>query len=156
MRRKQITNVTIPDAMEILLKTYNQILVSFPSALPEAGGILGCRTDGVVCVFRYDPGSGCSLSTVYEPNVALLNKAIEDWAAEGIAFCGIIHSHLPGVELLSQEDLEYMDIILNAMPQGITQLYFPIMIPKEKILPFVARMGTDGIIVQKDTLNIIT
>jgi len=92
---------------------------------------------------------------VYIPNVVMLNQTIADWTVNGISFCGILHSHLQGIELLSQEDMVYIQNIMEAMPKEIKSLYFPIVVPNEKMIPFVAYKGADGIIIQKEAINII-
>lgn len=92
---------------------------------------------------------------VYKPNTEMLNHSISAWHAQGIRFCGIFHSHPPGQRTLSHGDLAYIRTIMDAMPDGVDQLYFPIVIPGEGIYPFVAERTESGLQIRKDEMELI-
>ena len=124
--------------MTIDQHTYDALSAAFSPVPPEAGGILGSR-NGCICVFVYDPGTPDISRNCYTPDVDFLNSIIEQWQEEGITFCGIVHSHPPGQQNLSEADLSYIQTILDCMPVRIQELYFPITIPGEGIFPYLAR-----------------
>lgn len=124
--------------MTIDQHTYNVLSAAFSPVPPEAGGILG-SSDGCICAFVYDPGTPDMSRNCYTPDVDFLNRIIEQWQDQGIAFCGIVHSHPPGQQNLSEADLEYIQTILNCIPKQIHALYFPIVIPGEGIFPYLAK-----------------
>ena len=62
-----------------------EILKKLPCEPPEIGGILGGKNGVVTChVLDYGKtgGSPCS----YTPNIAYLNRKIEEWFKDGIEF----------------------------------------------------------------------
>ena len=68
-----------------------EILKKLPCEPPEIGGILGGKNGVVTChVLDYGKtgGSPCS----YTPNIAYLNRKIEEWFKDGIEFMGIFHT----------------------------------------------------------------
>lgn len=128
--------------MKILNWIHDQIIQYMMPPPPESGGILG-QKDGVICAFAFDPGTLASPEcAVYIPQIEALNAQIEQWTREGIAFCGMFHSHLPGAETLSADDLIYINTIAAAVPDGILPLYFPIVFPGRKMLAY--RTGNQG------------
>ncbi len=104
---------------------YEDIRSTFAEAPIESGGILGER-NGVVCRFFFDR-LGRRDAGSYIPHTASLNRIIEDWADEGIAFGGIIHSHPHGVGQLSPDDRRYFEEIY-ALTDGKRPLYAPVVI----------------------------
>ena len=71
----------------------------------ELGGILGSSLKGIITDVAADTPTdkvGCRFE--YRPNTALLNKQIEKWAEEGIAFAGLFHTHFSGSRTLSDAD----------------------------------------------------
>jgi len=141
--------------MKILLDVYNEILSVFPVVPPETGGIIGCGKNEIVSKFYFDYGCRCEMELQYVPNISILNNIISTWNTESVVFGGIIHSHFPGVERLSHEDENYIVEIMNTMPRCISKLYFPIVIPQNKIIPFVACRSADGIKIYEDELYIM-
>lgn len=127
--------------MTIDQHTYDALCAAFSPVPPEAGGILGSK-DGCICAFVYDPGTPDTTRGCYTPNVAYLNKVIEQWQVQGITFSGIVHSHPPGQNRLSKADQSYIEVILNHMPLQISALYFPIVIPGEGVFSYLARRRT--------------
>ena len=88
-----------------------EILRKLPCEPPEIGGILGGKNGVVTChVLDYGKtgGSPCS----YTPNIAYLNRKIEEWFKDGIEFMGIFHVHFGGAESLSPGDKLYIGQIL--------------------------------------------
>lgn len=69
---------------------------------------------GTLCRFYAD---GSTSSEEYCPNICVLNRVIDGWWQEGIAFAGIAHSHPNGVLQLSREDIAYAETIVAANPQ---------------------------------------
>ena len=66
-----------------------EILKKLPCEPPEIGGILGGKNGVVTChVLDYGKtgGSPCS----YTPNIAYLNRKIEEWFKDGIEFMCIL------------------------------------------------------------------
>ena len=130
-------------------------MASYPTPPPEQGGILGIR-DGSICEYFHDASHGCAHQAVYEPDTELLNRVIENWADDEICFAGIVHSHIAGQETLSADDVEYINVIFNAMPENITELYFPIIIPENSTLvSFSAQRKNQNIIISTDDVQII-
>lgn len=121
----------------------------------ENGGILG-SIDGIITVAIADNGHSNTCGCSYEPNVEMFNQIISEWQKEDIEFSGIYHTHFFGVETLSQGDIDYINLILSAMPEQITQLYFPVVLPeKQQMIPYLAEKTAGGIRIVKDSLNVI-
>lgn len=126
--------------MTIDQHTYHALSAAFSPVPPEAGGILGSK-NGCICAFVYDPGIPDLTRNCYTPDVDFLNWVTEQWQEAGIIFCGIVHSHPPGQQTLSEADLDYIRTIMDSMPTQISELYFPIDIPGDGIFPYLARHG---------------
>ena len=119
----------------------------------ESGGALG-ESEGVIFDVVFDKGLSDKMCT-YEPNVNLLNSAIEKWQENNIAFAGIFHTHFFGVNTLSSEDIAYIKQILRAMPDSISNLCFPLVLPeKEIIIPYTAKKNNNDICIIEDILTI--
>ena len=89
------------------------ILKTLGNALPEAGGILGGKGKNVEC-FYYDASPCCCSATTYSPNTEVLNYVINNvWEKKEIRFMGFVHSHINNSDI-SEEDVEYMQTILNS------------------------------------------
>lgn len=140
--------------MDILEKVCQLITHSYPAVPPENGGILGIR-DGVVCEYLHDRSSQLTDKAVYIPDVQWINCCIEEWNRKGISFGGIIHSHLSGQMYLSDTDKEYIHLIMNAMPGSVNKLYFPIIIPGEKIICFSAWKTERDVVIREEAVHII-
>ncbi|MGN0543539.1 MAG: hypothetical protein ACI4JG_08835 [Acutalibacteraceae bacterium] len=139
--------------MNILKSVYKHILLC-PNVPPEIGGILGSK-DNVICDFEFDIGTNITESAVYEPNIDKLNAKIVEWEKDDIMFCGMFHSHLISQPGLSTDDTRYINTILNSMPKNIESLFFPIVLPKVKILSYKAMRKHDGIDICEDIIKII-
>ncbi len=105
---------------------FNQIKNSIGRMKPEQGGILGIRNDGdVVDCFIHDQAAKVGYAE-YNPNVQFLNEVINnDWNANGIDFCGFIHSHPSPSNKLSEADIEYAKRIMKEF--DLAYLYMPLV-----------------------------
>lgn len=109
--------------MRILKSTLQEIIEALGKRPVESGGIIGCK-NGCICAFIVDDSYFSQYE--YRPDVAFLNGEIQKWNAEGIAFCGIVHSHLYGLDKPSESDRVYAQrLFLHG--SNIALLYFPIM-----------------------------
>lgn len=142
------------ETMKIYRDVYRQMLTSFPTVPPETGGIMGSSDEGIITDFIFDRGTPIYDKAVYTPDVFFLNHIIAAWGKEGIRFCGIIHSHPDYNESLSLMDELYIQTVMDQMPKDKCHLYFPIMIPFRKIIPFVASNTGRGLIIQAKSLKI--
>lgn len=141
--------------MHILKNLYDEISSKYVIPPPEQGGILGIK-NGIVCEYYHDASSNITNCAVYEPDVEVLNKKIEEWGDGDINFGGIVHSHLIGQAELSLDDKEYIKLLFNSLPDQINSLYFPIIIPETKdFISFVAERSKNGITIRPDEIHII-
>lgn len=138
--------------MRIKSEIFNSIILDFPNIPIEAGGILG-GTSGAITKYILDSGKG--EYGKYTPNTKMINKIIFDWAEKGIEFYGICHSHYPTGEKLSSADIEYIKRIMIALSDLYDYLYFPIVIPQKKIIPYKAEIANNNILISKDKLFLI-
>lgn len=129
-----------------------EILKKLPCEPPEIGGILGGKNGVVTChVLDYGKtgGSPCS----YTPNIAYLNRKIEEWFKDGIEFMGIFHVHFGGAESLSPGDKLYIGQILEAMPEEINCLYFPVVkMPEREMVVYRASNDHGKIKIEKEPI----
>ena len=113
--------------MRIKKEIYYSILTSVKDIPPESGGILG-EKDGIIQFVVYDEGVKNEKLCSYAPNVEKLNVVIQKWQEEGILICGMFHTHFFGVETLSEGDVNYINMIMEQMPEEIKTLFFPIIV----------------------------
>ena len=119
---------------------------------PEKGGIIGSK-GGVVCTYSLDDGEVQTGSYAYAPNVEKLNGMIVQWAEKGIRFAGLFHSHPYPQTELSVADMEYITKIMGAMPDSISELHFPVVVPGLGMTGHLAkRRGGEVIIVQENIM----
>lgn len=137
--------------MKIQKSVFEEIISTVPYVPPESGGMIG-GTNQVITHFVLDNGTFLSNGyDIYVPDTLLLNKTICKWKKDGIDFYGIFHSHFPGGTCLSNGDKRYIIQIMNAMPQYINKLYFPIIFPKENMIVYRAdRVGKDIYLASED------
>ncbi|MCI5728235.1 MAG: hypothetical protein MR374_01660 [Clostridia bacterium] len=141
--------------MKILASVYQRILDSMPAVPPEIGGILG-SIDGVICECQVDAGCPIHCGCFYSPNVDFLNDTIKNWQSKGIVFHGIFHTHFFGVQTLSDGDMAYINVILQAMPTHISELYFPVVVLPEKIVvSYLAIHDGKMVNIKNDELSIV-
>lgn len=130
-------------------------LLSLPPVPPETGGLLGGH-DGIIDSWYVDRAAPVLDRAVYIPDLPDLNRQLEKWSAQQIDFMGIFHSHLREQPRLSQADQAYIGKIFAGKPAHMTRLFFPVVIPGEKIIPFCAQSKPDGIMeIVLDTLTIL-
>lgn len=140
--------------MYIKKEVYNKILFDTPKLPPESGGILG-GYDGKVTLFVSDKGKSLSSSYKYEPNTELLNTTINNWLNNDVEFMGIYHSHPKNCEKLSVADIEYINQVMRSVSDYTDKLYFPLVIPKEKIISFYGLIVADEIKIFQDVIQLI-
>lgn len=140
--------------MVICASTYQKIMNSYPIVPPENGGIIG-GMNGVVNAYYHDNTEQDQSCAVYLPNFVVLNQKITSWSQSGIDFMGIIHSH-PTTQIdLSSSDIDYIIHILETVSNVIDHLYFPILIPNQKLYSYIAQRYDGGIQIQSDEIKII-
>jgi hypothetical protein len=130
-------------------RVYRLITESAKESDTEIGGILG--GDGHVinrcCI---DKGKGVKCKCSYIPDVIYLNRVIADWAKDNIMFMGIYHTHFFNVATLSDGDISYIEKIVNAMPDYIEKVYFPVIsLPELIFTVYVARKLPGKISIEK-------
>jgi hypothetical protein len=144
------------EKMVICENAMNEIMRTVGSKGPESGGILlGSREDFVIQKFIFDPKGSTSYSS-YDPDVQFLNSTIKrEWAENGLALLGFLHSHPRGVERLSGDwgnntgDIGYIKAILRAIPD-LKKFLAPVMFSpadgkgSSKIFPYVAYRGNEA------------
>lgn len=140
--------------MKILLPIYEQIIHTYSDVPPEQGGIIGER-DGIVCSYFHDIAPQSAYSAVYTPNIGVLNRQIQTWRADNIRFCGIVHSHPNGQITLSAQDQYYIQTIIHIVPNTISQLFFPIIIPKHGIYSYLVFPHESTFSIHSDTITIV-
>ena len=110
--------------MKIRQTVLDRIGVTIGKHKPETGGVLGIK-ENVICSFYFDENS-TRITTEYCPNISDINFNLGEWAKDGIAFAGIIHSHPNGCAELSATDKESIFHILKTI-NCLHRLYFPII-----------------------------
>lgn len=134
--------------------TYEYILNNVPKTPPEAGGILGAKQGTIVQAYL-DKGLSKNKYCCYEPNTFLLNSVIQNWQKQNIDFVGIFHTHYYGVSTLSKNDISYINLILNSMPEEVENLYFPVVLPEQQtIIPYIAIKTVNGIKIFEEKIKI--
>lgn len=139
--------------MIILSEIYTK-LINCPDVPPETGGIIGINGN-IVCECFHDSNSCEYNRAIYIPNVELLNDKIQQWQKINIHFAGIFHTHPIGQPDLSIDDISYINNIFQAVPMSVNNLYFPIVLPNLKLIPYKAIRFGDSIQVIEDKLKII-
>ena len=66
----------------------------------------------------------------------------------------MFHSHPIGQETLSKDDVEYINSIFDSMPDSVTELYFPIVIPKSHIIVYKAIRENHRVCIENDSVII--
>ncbi len=138
--------------MKLLGEIYNK-LINLPEVPPESGGIIGSK-DGVGVALCEDVFSGKSHFS-YSPNVRFLNNVIEKWAKEEISLYAIYHTHVEKGYGLSEQDKDYIDKILRTISDMKKSLYFPIVIPNDKIVVYKAIYYNGALNIEQNKLIII-
>ena len=129
-------------------------ILNAPFVPPETGGIIG-GTKGIITEFFFDEGHSVNDHAAYIPDIGLINSRIQRWQEEGISFYGMYHTHPDHQETLSGDDVLYIKEIMRAMPDNVPFLYFPVVIPKQKIIPYKATIVKDTVYLTEDILHIL-
>ncbi len=138
--------------MYITKEVYNKIVYNTPKPPPEMGGAI-FQKSGVVSHFVIDSGL-CEYGK-YTPDVNFLNEQIEQFVEKGYEFCGIFHSHFPFGENLSDDDKKYIEIITLSLENQCGKLYFPIVLPNDKLISYCSYVKEGKVIILNDNLFII-
>lgn len=121
---------------------------------PEKGGIIGSK-DGVVRVSCLDDGAVQAECYAYVPNIERLNDVIDEWISKGIHFAGMFHSHPYPQKELSLADREYIVTIMGAMPDSVTELHFPVVVPGVGMTGHLAKYIDGEVIVVPEDIIIV-
>lgn len=138
--------------MKIEKRIYDALIHSCPDTSYEIGGIIG-TIDGVIRCYVFDKQK--FEYGIYRPNTKYLNHIIAKWQKDNVSFCGIFHSHYPSGDNLSKSDLEYIEIIMFALRDYCSILYFPIIIPNKKIVLYRATIVDSRLVTETEDLIII-
>ena len=131
-------------------EVYDRIL-GVCSVPPETGGMIGGKDKRIYMLVVEEPNGEYE----YRPDVNLLNKIIADWNNRGISFYGLFHSH--GVNgKLSKGDVEYIKVIMHAMPICIDTLLFPVVLPQERMIPYMAKRIGEEVVIEEIELKIVS
>lgn len=133
--------------MIITKSVHDEILRKVKQAPPETGGALG-MTEGVITHFVFDKGVGEN-PCCYEPDVKRLNSVIKAWQEKGVLFCGIVHSHIPLQNELSDDDEIYIKSILESMKGCCEFLYFPV-VTDGCVTSYCARLVSGELVIEKE------
>lgn len=134
-------------------QVYNRLL-KCPQVPPEIGGLLG-GNNLIISTVIFDDGFIENSGIKYVPNINYLNQCICEWYENGIEFYGIFHTHSKNWPTLSNEDQKYIEVILNAMPDDINQLYFPLVFPRDKVIMFSAVKNKETFHIFNEDIEII-
>lgn len=114
----------------------------------ETGGYLGKKGD-IICEFEFDSGVKCENPGIYKINSIKLNKVLTSWEFDNVILCGILHTHLAGEGRLSQGDKMFMEKFMKYNKEIYTEFYFPIVLPKDKIIFYQATSYKDNVKIEK-------
>lgn len=141
--------------MKILEDVLDKIIISSPLVPPETGGIIGGKNQ-IVSHVVFDSGNKNSNGyDIYAPNTAFLNQMISRWCDEDIALYGIFHCHFPGKYALSNGDRYYISQIMDSLSSQVKSLYFPIILPREKMVVYRADNIDGNIHIISEDIEII-
>lgn len=114
-------------------------------------------TDEVITQFYLDKGLESESHCEYRPDVDALNACIAQWSEQGIEFYGMFHTHFGASKTLSLSDQSYIQAIMRAIPEEITQLYFPIiLLPEKQIVSYIATRKQEQITIACDEISLVT
>lgn len=113
---------------------YEIIINDHVSDMFETGGFIGIQNNEI-CRYRFDSGIKQKYAGMYRPNSIELDMTLTSWMDEGISIFGIVHRHLNNLDQLSLEDICFIKELLK-VNEWIKVMYFPIVIPKDKMTVF--------------------
>jgi len=141
--------------MKIQRSVWERIVRSVPRGYAECGGLLGGR-DHIVSTYVLDMGhSEMTMQDVYVPDTAFLNLVLRGWQRKGIELLGFFHTHLSGNERLSKGDIRYIQRIMRARHQTTDSLYFPIVLPGEKMIVYRADKKSKSVCIVSDSIELL-
>ena len=140
--------------MKIKRDIWEKLIYFPPIVPPEIGGVLGGR-DGIISKIYFDCENVINGKAIYVPDVKQLNCILEGWNREEMKFIGLFHSHMHEQETLSGMDREYIERIVKALAGRGDALYFPIIIPREKIIVYKAFQKNEDVVIQKENIEIV-
>lgn len=92
----------------------DRIASVFTQSPQEEGFLLGCSSQiNQITHSAFLPSSRAG-RYYYTPNTMQATKTIRNWAAQGICFCGLIHSHVTAKHDLSEADLQFAKTLFRA------------------------------------------
>ncbi len=143
--------------MKVTSEILNYLSIHIDDCPPENGGIFGSSTGDIIDKVIIDkPQDVASCECIYCPNIEFLNGCIDSWTSNNIRFMGMFHTHFAGVKTLSDSDKEYITEIMNAMPDEITYLFFPIyVIPSRELVCYRAKKFVGSVLIENEALEII-
>lgn len=137
-------------ALRVSKEVLERIMRTLGSMPPEQGGALGADPKtGTVTNFYFDQSSRRTSGT-YSPDSSAVTKIIRQWKAQGIRFCGMIHSHPGQFGSPSEGDRVYAEKILRAMPETLGgSMFLPIVTADAdaktvSVRAYTARLGKKG------------
>lgn len=139
--------------LHITKHLYQRIIDDHFSAEFETGGFIGVEC-GEICRYYFDRGSGQEYSGKYRPISEKLDIVLSSWEAEGIQLFGILHRHLNNLDELSFEDINFIRELFE-MNEWLKTMYFPIVIPGDRMTVYCAKRNTKSIILERVILKII-
>ncbi len=139
--------------MKLSYDVYKTLLELTPAVPPESGGILGGK-NGEVLKIAFDKSKKIYNRAIYNPNIDYLNEIIMYWENQEIEFLGIFHTHMQCNTTLSNDDINNIRIIMMSLSNTVSFLYFPIVIPRKKVFPYIAKKDKNKITIQPDELVI--
>ncbi|MHC4160011.1 MAG: hypothetical protein ACYSSO_13140 [Planctomycetota bacterium] len=112
-------------------EAFDKAMLSICSRPAESGGLLlGEIGSNDVCDFFFDSGGNFTHSS-YSPDYLTLGKKMkEEWMPAGIDMKGMAHSHPGRLDVLTNEDLMYIQRLLKAN-SDMSMFIAPIIIPPE-------------------------
>ena len=140
--------------MKISEYIYRDLLRRLSPVPPETGGILGAGKQGIIEHIYLDRSVQSVDCAVYVPCVEQLNDQIIEWGEKGIRFCGIFHTHMLHEKTLSGSDVKYIEYIMTSLPENYSNMYFPIVHPGVRMIPFLAKKEDGIIIIEQEELCI--
>ena len=142
------------NTMRIYESVLNTIIASTPLVPPESGGILGGRNNLISC-YVMDNRDDVDAGAIYVPDTAVLNRAIREWKQEEIELYGLYHTHFANGLTLSSGDKVYIAKIMDNLPKRIQYLYFPIVLPRERMIAYCAGFEGGKIRITSEEIEII-
>lgn len=140
--------------MYIEKNIYSGLCTACVAHTPEIGGILGGKT-GVITHFVLDRGLKTNRTDFYIPNTVYLNEVLAQWQDGNIEFYGIFHTHPHGSKTLSCADKAYIDKIVRTCSKEGQPLYFPIVLPKQELLAYSAKVANGTVVTQQESIFVI-